>query len=247
MIELKFVSKTENFNVQPLKNNKLSKPPKYKQKRNKQYRYKPKKSKTDKLLRPVFFYDDHKTKQIKAGGIIFYRFNKITNKTEFLLIKCNNKYEDFGGKTDPQDTCIEETVAREAEEESNKIFSKCDILKNINKIDAVYSKCSKYLIYFIRTDTDYRPEDFGTIEIFEQIPRTVEWVPYSRMKRNKFSKKNLHIRLLFNDFFKKIYDINTSLKKNSCDILSELDKDLYELEKLEIFQKMQKITARLAI
>ena len=43
------------------------------------------------------------------------------------MIYCDKKYEDFGGKTDKIDTCIEDTIAREAEEESNKIFKKSNV------------------------------------------------------------------------------------------------------------------------
>jgi len=196
-------------------------------------------------LRPIFFLNNEQDKQIKAGGIIFYRLNKKTKQTEFLLIKCNNKYEDFGGKTDPDDNSIEETAAREAEEESNNIFNRHEILKNIDKADLIYSKFSKYLIYFIKTNVNYEPSKFGSMEIFEKIPRTVEWVSYSKIRKNGFSKKYLHIRLLFNDFFKKISDINDSMLNISrYDILSELDRDLYELEKYEMLQHMQQLLVK---
>ena len=53
------------------------------------------------------------------------------------MIKANGKYEDFGGKTDRNDKSIEETVAREAEEESNGIFRKEDVMNMIKGSKAI--------------------------------------------------------------------------------------------------------------
>lgn len=155
-----------------------------------------------KVTRPIFYYDNNKKNEIKAGGIIYYRFNKIINEIEFLLINCNNIYEDFGGKTDEKDKNIIYTIIREACEESNRIFDENELLTQIKNKSGIYNKTSKYIIYFLKTEKEYEPIEFGDVELFESIERTVEWISISKLKGKK-----LHIRLKFKDFFDKLQEI----------------------------------------
>ena len=148
-------------------------------------------------MRPTFYFNNKKYNEIRAGGIILYKIEN--NQKQFLMIKKGDKYEDFGGKTDIDDNTIEETVSREADEESNGIFRKLDIIKKIKKIKPIYCKQSKYIIYFIKTDDDYICESFGNKELYCNINRTVEWVPL-----NKIRSDMLHIRLRSYYFFKAI-------------------------------------------
>jgi len=82
-------------------------------------------------IRPIFYYKNNMVCELKAGGVILYKYEN--KNVKFLMIHSNNKYEDFGGRTDNHDKNIEETIAREAEEESNKILDKKSILNEIHK------------------------------------------------------------------------------------------------------------------
>ena len=165
--------------------------------------------------RPTFYYNNDLNYELRAGGLIYYKFNEKTNEYDFLLIKCNNKYEDFGGRTDMCDKCIEDTVAREAEEESNKIFKKKDVYKKIvdpsfSNNKKLYTKYSKYIVYLIETNKNYDPIKFGTMELHDNIPRTVEWISYSTITDKEFIKTKLHFRLKY----KALLDAIISIKNN---------------------------------
>ena len=87
--------------------------------------------------RPTFYYNNNNRCEIRAGGIIFYKHTRDMNEPEFLMIKNWDRYEDFGGRTDVIDNTIEDTICREADEESNGIFPKNevhDLIKNLNPI-----------------------------------------------------------------------------------------------------------------
>lgn len=149
------------------------------------------------MKRTIFYLNNDCGKEIKAGGIIFYKY--INDEIYLLLIKSNNKYEDFGGKTDNSDQSICETIAREVEEESNKIFKKKNILKRIEKCtDYIYSSISKYLIYVIELseeESNIDVNDFGEKEYHDNILRTVEYISLKEFMDKDFqSKLNFRIR-----------------------------------------------------
>ena len=160
--------------------------------------------KINKIAQPVFYYTK-KQLPVKAGGVIFYHIDGMN--INFLMINNRDKYEDFGGKTDPKDSNYEETVAREVEEESNNIFKKTDILKKIKNMVPIYTKHSKYLLYFIEIDKLLDPVKFGDCEIYENFPRTVEWISVFDLKNPKFIKEKLNFRLRFKEFFDKVDEI----------------------------------------
>ena len=162
-------------------------------------------------LRPTFFFKNNPEWEIRAGGVTFYRVNCETNEPEFLMIKYMGNYEDFGGKTDKVDNCIEDTVAREADEESNGIFNQREVFKILKSRSGTYCKHSKYIVYVCKTCKKYNPVDFGDREYHDDIERTVEWVPYSNLIDKKFIKEYLHIRLRFKYFFLRINNIYNSL------------------------------------
>lgn len=161
--------------------------------------------------RPTFLFKNQPKRFIRAGGFIYYRVNDY-NEPEFLMIKYRGRYEDFGGKTDACDTCIEDTVAREADEESNGIFKKKEILRILKKKVGTYCRHSKYIVYICKSNKNFNPEDFGEREYHDNIPRTVEWIPYKKLIDKDFIKQNLHIRLRFKYFFRRINNINNFLQ-----------------------------------
>lgn len=154
-------------------------------------------------LRPTFYFKNKLSLPIRAAGILPYR--RSGNDIELLMVKHNNVYEDFGGKTDPKDTCVEETAIREALEESNNIFVKDDFVKqlyytsfDITKI--AYYKKSKYVVFLLEITDNYDCSIFGTHETHDNIKRTVEWVPLHNFLEAAFLNK-LHCRLRFSYFF----------------------------------------------
>jgi len=182
-----------------------------------------------KANQPTFLYSKDKL-PVKAGGVIFYYIDE-NMMVRFLLLHSRGRYEDFGGKTDIKDTCYEDTVAREVEEESNNIFKKEDIKKKIKDLEPIYTKHSKYIIYFIKLDSDIDSALFGDKEIYENIPRTVEWVTASELKSSKFIKDKLNFRLRFKDFFEKINEILIEINNELMEDLEmkDLEETLKEL------------------
>lgn len=157
--------------------------------------------------RPTFNLNNDSNYPVRAGGILFYYLNskKETPMYELLLIKCNNKYEDFGGCTDIKDKSIIDTICREVEEESNKIFEKDFIKNKINDIKPVYIKICKYALYLVELDEYYNTTLFGDKEIHDNINRTVEWVTYDEFN-SLVTDKKVNFRL-------NQYNILNQLKK----------------------------------
>lgn len=153
--------------------------------------------------RPTFYFKNNFNLPIRAAGVL--PFKREGDTIKFLMINRRNRYEDFGGKTDIQDLCIEETAVREAYEESNGIFSKELIIRQLyytvlSKTKVAYSKISKYIVFFVEITDDYDCDIFGNKEFHDNIDRTVEWVDIGNFIDSDFLKK-LHCRLKFNYFF----------------------------------------------
>lgn len=150
-----------------------------------------------KQLRQIF---KHKNNQITSAGITPYIFED--DCIYLLLIKKNDIYEDFGGKTEFIDNSIYDTAAREAEEESNGIFSR-DVIDNLLPNAPYFYNRQKYISYFIKLNEKYDISLFGDIEIHDQIKRVVEWV-----KISDISWKNIHHRLRNKIYFNHIKKLN---------------------------------------
>ena len=131
------------------------------------------------MNRPVFYTEKHY--EVKAAGVIFYRY--FGKQVKFLMIKCNGKYEDFGGKTDLLDTTIACTASREAFEESNGIFDQDLLYEKLKHNRYLYCPHSKYALYFIKTDIIYDCKIFGNYEQYDNIKRTVHWIEIDRLKK----------------------------------------------------------------
>jgi hypothetical protein len=157
--------------------------------------------------RPTFVYRNNSENHIRAGGLILYRYDTNMEEFCFLMIKSNGKYEDFGGRTEKVDSSIEDTICREADEESNGILRMKKMLDLVENEQPIYCNKSKYMVYIIHISEYYNPKNFGVREFHDDIPRTVEWVPISKILDKKFVKYKLHIRLKFMFFFKKIKSI----------------------------------------
>lgn len=149
--------------------------------------------------RPTFYHNNEKDKPIRAGGILFYYQKE--GEPEILMIKNQDRYEDFGGRTDNCDNSIEDTIAREVEEESNCVFHRQEIKSYLNDQNTIRMHNSKYLLYFVKLDKHYDPVVFGDKEYHDGFDRTVEWIPYTQLMDKDFIKSSLHYRLRNKNFF----------------------------------------------
>lgn len=151
-------------------------------------------------LRPVFHIE--RDKPCMAGGVMFYRYTDECDM-EFLMINVRNRYEDFGGKTDPRDTSIIDTIIREVDEESNGIFPK-EFTRPKLQGHGLYLPDGKYLLYYVEIYERYDTECFGTMEATEKINRIVEWVP---LKSLLSGEVRLHPRLQKNAFLTNVKNL----------------------------------------
>ncbi len=129
--------------------------------------------------RPLFNVEG---RPIRAAGVILYYREKET--ICFLFIVCNKEIEPFGGKTDMIDKDVKQTVVREAGEESNGIIK----LNENDLHDSLYFPLSKYLLFFVESNTKFEPKLFGTKELHENINRLVEWMTYDQIIHQKMRK-----------------------------------------------------------
>lgn len=167
--------------------------------------------------RPTFYFKNNTENSIRAGGVLLYKFTEDTDEPEYLMINKEGKYEDFGGRTDIIDKCINDTIVRECQEESNNIINKVDIYPAMLKSKPVYCPRGKYMVYVVKTQNSYEPSQFGDREIHDDIPRTVEWVKHSDIMKHRNIHNFLHRRLKFNDFYNKLNNIYKNCVKKDYD------------------------------
>jgi hypothetical protein len=165
------------------------------------------------LSKKIFYYDDDDTKPIHACGLVLYKF--IDDKLELLLID-KNKFEDIGGKVENIDNNIYDTVMREVEEETNGIIKGNDIKKRLLKAYNVYIPHAKYIIYFIKANSDeekLNEKDFGNIENKDKIKRKILWIPFSILNKKNIMKYKISERIKSMKFFDKLNIIQKTGKK----------------------------------
>jgi hypothetical protein len=163
------------------------------------------------MVRKIFYYDGYKEKPITSGGILFYKDDKL------LMIKCQNKYEDFGGKSEMKDKNIYEMVAREVNEESNGIFKEDYLIDIISKLDCIYISRSKYVLFFVELKDDYLEKDFGKYELHDKIKRTVKWVnirDFKKIKKNFrlcFKHVDNKVNYILTNYYMKDFKFNMNI------------------------------------
>ncbi|AYV84088.1 MAG: hypothetical protein Hyperionvirus17_8 [Hyperionvirus sp.] len=143
--------------------------------------------------------------EVTSGGAIIYRLKN--GILELLLSHNRSKYEDLGGTAENTDTDINHTVAREVEEESNKLISQKSILERIKNQKFIFSKTSKYILYILPatpTEASLTTEDFGTKEFHDNIPRTVHWIPFDEFINPATIKNKLNFRLKNRKIFEQL-------------------------------------------
>jgi hypothetical protein len=159
--------------------------------------------------RPTFYFNGNQHDEIRAGGLLLYRTEN--DHITYLMADYFGHYGDFGGKTDKVDKNIIGTIAREVTEETNGIISDNDVRTLIKNTKPIYVKHCKYLLYICETKKYYDPDTFGNIETFENLNRSVHWIPNKRLKDKKFLNK-LNFRLRNSNFFCKVTEITKKYK-----------------------------------
>jgi hypothetical protein len=157
-------------------------------------------------LRPTFYFDNDETKEIKAGGVIFYKY--YNKNIEILLshIEINNIYEDLGGKTSYKDKNIYDTIAREVDEESNSLFKKKHIKERLLKLKSesyIYIEHCKYLLFFLpasNREQKFKKYHFGKIEKYTKNNRMINWLKMTTYINTIANTDLEHIRLKNNVF-----------------------------------------------
>ena len=140
---------------------------------------------------------NNKTYEIRASGVIFYKFDK-TYDIKLLLIKYNGYYEDIGGIIKKTDNDIYNIILREIEDTNN--------IKNKLKISPyIYTKKSKNILFLIKIEENE--------EMFN-IKKPVNWISFNEIKNNNFIKNKLHYRLRNKLLFDKLKSIKyTNINK----------------------------------
>lgn len=164
----------------------------------------------------VFHYKGDKNKEVKAGGMLLYRWkNRDKALLEYLLICSDNNtnHEDLGGRVDSDDKNILDTVLREVAEESNYELPYDKMKPYAKSGTQLYSRNSKYVLYMVCADDfDWVNDlDFGDMELHDQIPRTIRWIDNHEFTTLIRAKK-VNWRLLFRGF----YDFIRQLKSQAC-------------------------------
>jgi 8-oxo-dGTP pyrophosphatase MutT (NUDIX family) len=141
-------------------------------------------------MRPTFWLPSGKKdpSPLRAGGIIFYRCSPL----RFFFLKDNRRkfWEDVGGKTEAEDASIFETVAREGEEETNKLYTRKELGKILPSAPCLYFPDSKYLCFFL-------PWTKGKAKIEEKEESTGYLRKFCWIRKKKLSTefKKFHPRL----------------------------------------------------
>lgn len=134
-----------------------------------------------------------------SAGVIFFRFKN--GQLEFLLQHKPDKrqkwwYEDLGGKSNPEDKSLDDTAAREVDEESNNQITKAYAkqLMSRDSIALLYQK-AKYLVYIVHLP-DQKEFDFGDHENHPKyvIKRYIKWVSLADVKKIPFAEIHPRIR-----------------------------------------------------
>lgn len=139
--------------------------------------------------KPVLFFGK---KPVKACGIILVHHSE---EPYFLLQKRGKYYEDFGGRIEPTDRTVFDTMIREAQEESNYRFDPVSLYQRLCATPFFYYHKKANYLYAVLHATDEEvclsDGDFGQKETYQNIERQVTWVPTSQLVIG-----NVHPRLL---------------------------------------------------
>ena len=103
--------------------------------------------------------------QVKAAGILFYQV--LEDGTVQLLLRNSKEkgFADLGGKIEDCDRDIYDIAAREAWEESNKVFDVDELQRKIRNQEGYYIVASKYCMFYCEI-SHHNTKEFGNVEVF---------------------------------------------------------------------------------
>lgn len=163
--------------------------------------------------RTLIYLNDDETKPITAGGAIFYK--NVKGKMMLLIIENNDKYEDIGGKIDPDDENIYTAVAREIREETNGLISDDKLASRLEKANYAYVPKSKYVIFILNansTEKILKKKDFGEYEEHDDIKRTIGWISREQLCKSENIQFKMNWRMKSKTLFDKLLDIENKFK-----------------------------------
>ena len=157
-------------------------------------------------MRPTFYY---KNQEVKAAGILFYVRNR---ESKFYLLRKHRNWSDIGGKTEPEDKNILDTILREVIEETNHVLldpahTKEQAMASLRKLlkdtdlEIFYNKGAKYLMLRVEVPEHLYYMDnkrFGNVEHTTSQAHHYSWIKF--VVRNK-----LHPRLRFHKDYSMIF------------------------------------------
>jgi ADP-ribose pyrophosphatase YjhB (NUDIX family) len=190
-------------------------------------------SKKSSSERKTIYLNDDVTRPVTAAGAIFYK--QIGKDMMLLLIENRAKYEDIGGKIDPDDEDIYEAAAREIEEETNGQIKSDDVIERLKTASYIYVPKSKYVIYIIEANADekkLKKDDFGDREEHDGFERTIGWIARKEIAKPTIVKFKLNWRMISKSLFDKLAEIEgqfkfkkSLFKKKAKTKTSDLDSD----------------------
>lgn len=159
-------------------------------------------------MRPTFKY---KNQDVKAGGILFFVRNR---DKKFYLLRKHKNWSDIGGKTEPTDNDILDTIVREVVEETNNVLldpshnkqQATDALRKLLDetpvLDIFYNKGAKYVMLKVELPEHLYYMDnkrFGKTEETTSQDHYFSWI-------NIVARQKLHPRLRFHLNYKNIFN-----------------------------------------
>jgi hypothetical protein len=161
-------------------------------------------SNSERNERPVFLV---KNRIYVSAGVLPYTVEEDGTRSFLVqkILDCKWKYEDFGGKSDIGDTCIEDVAFRECAEEMNNVgpitreYLKSQLKDNRSVIYRIPD--DKYMLYIIYVPIDLKNtlnlEIYGNVND-DHTTRKVEWISYKNLIET--NDNDLHPRFIPVDF-----------------------------------------------
>lgn len=171
-----------------------------------------KKPKT-KSQRVTLYLNDDDAKPVTAAGALFYK--KVGKQMMVLVIENDSKYEDIGGKIDPDDEDIVAAASREIEEETNGIIKAENVIERLRTATYIYVPRSKYVIYLVEANAEekkLKKNDFGDREEHDGFPRTIGWMAREELAKPAIVQFKMNWRMKCKSLFEKLTDIETHFK-----------------------------------
>lgn len=159
------------------------------------------------------YLNDDDAKPVTAAGALFYK--KVGKQMMILIIENEAKYEDIGGKIDPDDEDIMAAAAREIEEETNGQIKGENVIDRLKLAPYIYVPRSKYVIYLVEAspaEKKLKKSDFGDREDHDGFARTIGWISREELSKPASVQFKMNWRMKCKSLFDKLTDIENQFK-----------------------------------